>query len=763
MCLGQLKLVFLPAAIVGISLASGTEAWAAAADRHEPHSLSADVIQKKRAQIGKEIARLKVEQHDAKDSADAKQIAGDLRWLRSLDALYAQRLAALADKRDLESQITYEKQELQSLEVFRPDEPKPYSFLLLECLQDQFAAERDHERALKIALTAAEQLLKAAHQDLDSVDRSAAASSTDKKNDSSSLAEGAEETKWGTANRPLVFARAKVGIKQAEVEVNRRRLDLSQIKLKQLDKKIDVVGKDVSFKPYDLDQQLGRLAGLETEVKRRRETLDLKFQDLEARKTAELAELAERNAPAAKIELRKSSWRTTVETIQAEIVVLDQRLEDLKTLRQFWRRRFELSNKSVGRQLLSEWLDENEKFADHLKDESQSLTHQIEIAHVAAPELAEGDARQDIPRWTQFELEQSQDLRDLCEATLLEIKNTQLSIDRFQQEIARQLKKTAGPLEDLRRSLQSLLGLEIAGTKDETVTVGRLVLLLIVLIVGIYLSYRVSRFIAKRVLQRIGLSRGKAVAVRSIIFYLLCLTCGVLAFHVLHIPLAAFAFVGGAAAIAVGFGSQDIMNNFMSGLILLTEQPIRVGDVINLSDIEGAVVHIGMRSTRLRTQANHELIVPNKSLLDEQVTNYTLSDNVVRRSVTMTVDRAVPIQRAKQLILEVTKAQKLVLETPQPVVLVKEIDNYYGSTTFEVFFALHLNSFMECAIVQSTILEQIGELFPPAKNESTPAADHAEDSAESSNGVVADMGDDKLGKTAVAKLLKKMQTRMAEK
>ena len=125
-------------------------------------------------------------------------------------------------------------------------------------------------------------------------------------------------------------------------------------------------------------------------------------------------------------------------------------------------------------------------------------------------------------------------------------------------------------------------------------------------------------------------------------------------------------------------------------------------------------MHIGMRSTRLRTQSNHELIVPNKSLLDEQVTNFTLSDNVVRRSVTMTVERTVPIRQAKRRMLNVVRSHPLVLKTPRPVVLVKEIDNYYGTTTFEVYFALHLKSFMECAAVQSKILERIGSLFPPA-------------------------------------------------
>ena len=200
------------------------------------------------------------------------------------------------------------------------------------------------------------------------------------------------------------------------------------------------------------------------------------------------------------------------------------------------------------------------------------------------------------------------------------------------------------------------------------------------------------------------------------------------------------------------------MNNFMSGLILLAEQPIRVGDVIELGKVEGVVVHIGMRSTRLRTQLNHELIVPNKSLLDEQVTNYTLSDNVVRRSVKMTVERSVPIAEAKKKMLRVAKSQSLVLDTPRPVVLVTEVDNYYGTTTFEVFFAMHLNSFMECAVVQGKILQKIAALFPPAS--STPAGDTNGSSAVSGNEDAAVMNGLTTNDAGLVRELRKVQRRM---
>jgi hypothetical protein len=207
------------------------------------------------------------------------------------------------------------------------------------------------------------------------------------------------------------------------------------------------------------------------------------------------------------------------------------------------------------------------------------------------------------------------------------------------------------------------------------------------------------------------LHRGKVDALNSILFYTLCFVFGFAAFRVLNVPLAAFAFLGGAAAIAVGFGSQDIMNNFMSGIILLAEQPIRVGDVVTIGRTTGVVMHIGMRSTRLQTEANYEVTVPNKSLLEEAVTNFTLSDNMVQVSVVITLDRETKIAEAKEEMLKAVFAHPAVVKSMQPLVLVKEIDNYW--LTFEIRFWLRYHNFQQCAMVQSHIMETIGDRYRP--------------------------------------------------
>jgi small-conductance mechanosensitive channel len=194
----------------------------------------------------------------------------------------------------------------------------------------------------------------------------------------------------------------------------------------------------------------------------------------------------------------------------------------------------------------------------------------------------------------------------------------------------------------------------------------------------------------------------------------------VVSFELVHIPLASFAFLGGAIAIAIGFGSQDIANNFMSGIILLAEQPIRVGDVVTVDDVQGTVQHIGPRSTRIRTDSNHELVVPNSKILSDKVTNLTLSNNFVQTAIAVTLPMKIKLRQAKQILLQAAAANPGVLQEPRPLVLLKQ----FGSTSmdFELHFWLKLSNDMQVAIAQSDVREAVNELFEKCDTQAIIAA-----------------------------------------
>ena len=201
------------------------------------------------------------------------------------------------------------------------------------------------------------------------------------------------------------------------------------------------------------------------------------------------------------------------------------------------------------------------------------------------------------------------------------------------------------------------------------------------------------------------------------------------------------------------------MNNFMSGIILLTEQPIRVGDVILLSENQCIVTHIGMRSTRVRNYQNHELIVPNTMLIEKMVTNLTLSDNLLRLVVPIVVDRTEPIKESMRLIIDALKKESRVHQKMEPVVLLKEVDTYY--LTLEVHFTIEFTDPMESLVAQSNILAVIGQLFPTKVTETKDDAEASSESTNTESSSIADAG--KLTRDQLEKQIKNLQAILVRK
>ena len=118
----------------------------------------------------------------------------------------------------------------------------------------------------------------------------------------------------------------------------------------------------------------------------------------------------------------------------------------------------------------------------------------------------------------------------------------------------------------------------------------------------------------------------------------------------LNLPLTAFAFVSGAIAIGVGFGAQNIINNFISGWILMWERPIRIGDLLELGQERGRVEAINTRYTRIRRVDGVHLLIPNSALLENTVVNWTLIDRNVRTFVQVGVQYGSPVTQVRELI-----------------------------------------------------------------------------------------------------------------
>ena len=218
----------------------------------------------------------------------------------------------------------------------------------------------------------------------------------------------------------------------------------------------------------------------------------------------------------------------------------------------------------------------------------------------------------------------------------------------------------------------------------------------------------ISRWVAGKLLTRFGLNKSGVAPLQSLTFYTLLAMFALVSLSILHVPITAFSFLGGAVAIGAGFGSQNIVNNFISGLILLVERPIRVGDVIELDGMTGTVSMIGARSTKIATGVNHEIIVPNSKLLETSVVNWTLSDDVVGCNVTVGVAYGSPTREVERLLLLAANEHSHVLKEPAADVILAD----FGADALQFKLRVWVNLRKTRRVqVESDLRFAIDELF----------------------------------------------------
>lgn len=168
------------------------------------------------------------------------------------------------------------------------------------------------------------------------------------------------------------------------------------------------------------------------------------------------------------------------------------------------------------------------------------------------------------------------------------------------------------------------------------------------------------------ILNRVGVDAGARYAVVTILGYIIVATGIVLAFQRIGLQWSQLQWVVGGLSIGIGIGLQKIFANFVSGLIILFERPIRIGDFVTIGDKSGTVTRIKIRATTLGDLDNREILIPNENLISQEVTNWTLSNSVTRVIVRVGIAYGSDTDEAREVMLDVIKDNKRVLETPPP-------------------------------------------------------------------------------------------------
>ena len=257
--------------------------------------------------------------------------------------------------------------------------------------------------------------------------------------------------------------------------------------------------------------------------------------------------------------------------------------------------------------------------------------------------------------------------------------------------------------------LNKVLSLKLFTINELEVTVFQLVIVPALLILGFLLLQMILRMLSK------GLEKRKVNAdaihlFRRIFFIVGAILIFMTALSMLGIPLTAFAFVSGAIAIGVGFGAQNIINNFISGWILMWERPIKIGDFLELNDItRGTVEAINTRSTRIRRVDGVHLLVPNSYLLENTVVNWTLVDRLARNMVRVGVAYGSPVKKVAELIKQAVDEHRDILTDPPSTVIFEDFGD--NALIFDTYFWINAQGDKDLRKIRSDIRFRVDELF----------------------------------------------------
>ncbi len=254
--------------------------------------------------------------------------------------------------------------------------------------------------------------------------------------------------------------------------------------------------------------------------------------------------------------------------------------------------------------------------------------------------------------------------------------------------------------------------IEIDGQKvtyTRFVSLGSIITAIVLFVIAYLIASRISRKIQHLMVTRGIIAENQARTLGTWLMLIVALLLALATLSWLNIPLTIFAFLAGALAIGVGFGTQTIIKNFISGIILLFERKVRVGDIVEVDGITGVVSEINTRSSIVRGFNGIENLVPNSLFLENRVVNWTLNTRLLRREIKVGVTYGSPTNDVIKVLVETAERHGLVLKTPPPFATFSHFGD--NSLDFTLYFWIELNDKTNSLIVDSDIRIMIDKRF----------------------------------------------------
>ncbi len=266
-------------------------------------------------------------------------------------------------------------------------------------------------------------------------------------------------------------------------------------------------------------------------------------------------------------------------------------------------------------------------------------------------------------------------------------------------------------------TFKAILDYRLFTLNQQPITVASVLTFIIFLIAVFILSQIINRILLKRLLIRFNIDRSIRYNMTRIGHYIVMVIGTLIAFQFVGLDLSSLTVIFGLLSVGIGFGLQNITSNFISGIILLFERPIKVGDRVTVGNVEGEVAAINMRATSITTLQNITIIVPNSEFISEKVTNWSYGDPKIRMDIEVGVSYNSDLDLVLKTLQEVADENPGILKVPKPQVLLMSFGDSAWNMQLRVWMAspsgyYTVRSDINCAIVRKFRENKIEIPFP---------------------------------------------------
>ena len=284
-------------------------------------------------------------------------------------------------------------------------------------------------------------------------------------------------------------------------------------------------------------------------------------------------------------------------------------------------------------------------------------------------------------------------------------------------DLKNEMKEVVNPLnvgKKIASPWQDFWNFEVVTTSaGDQVTVGTIVVALVCLVLGIAIAKWLSKRVTQRIFRRFQMTPSSQHLWSSVSFYTLSLFVTLVVLKIAHVPLTIFTLIGGALALGVGFGSQNLVNNFMSGLMFLFEAPVKVGEFIEIDNFFGRVMDVGMRATQIEIGMSRKVIIPNSFLLEKAVVNWGKPGSPLYVSALVNVHFDTNLKMLETLLRENIKDIPQSVEDLPLLLQLRGFDD--SSLRLEIKYPIRFYSPADREVLASCLRMKIEELFKREK------------------------------------------------